>query len=99
MRRPVSHDKGLTQFIRNAWGFSFSGPRAKGVRRVELNQRKLLSLKSWKDRAARGEAPEGAVVLVSVDLPDVKQLDEDGNVFRFVISSSNPVARTGARIK
>jgi HK97 family phage prohead protease len=57
---------------------------------VELNQRKLLSLKSWKDLIAKGEKPEGAVVLVSCDIPDVKQLDENGNVFRFIISSSNP---------
>jgi hypothetical protein len=57
---------------------------------VELNQHKLLSLKSWKDLAAKGQAPEGAVVLVSCEIPEVKQLDDHGNVFRFIISSSNP---------
>jgi HK97 family phage prohead protease len=56
---------------------------------VELNQRKLLSLKTWKELAEKGEAPKDAVVLVSVDIPEAKQLDEDGNVFRFVISTSN----------
>jgi hypothetical protein len=60
------------------------------VRRFELNQRKLLFLKSWKELVEKGEAPKDAVVLVSVDIPDVKQLDEDGNVRRFVISTSNP---------
>ena len=57
---------------------------------MELNQRKLLSLKNWKELAGKGEAPKDAVVLVSVDIPDVKQLDQDGNVFRFVISTANP---------
>ena len=57
---------------------------------MELNQRKLLSLKSWKELAEKGEAPKDAVVLVSVDIAEAKQLDEDGNVYRFVISSQNP---------
>jgi HK97 family phage prohead protease len=57
---------------------------------VELNQRKLLSLKAWKDLAAKGEAPEGAVVLVSCDIEEAKQLDDTGDKFRFIISSSNP---------
>jgi hypothetical protein len=60
------------------------------VLRVELNQRKLLSLKRWKALAEKGEAPKDAVVLVSVDIPDAKQLDEDGNIYRFVISTANP---------
>jgi HK97 family phage prohead protease len=72
--------------------FVFLGPALsqKEERRVELNQRKLLSLKSWKELAEKGEAPKDAVVLVSVDIPDVKQLDQDGNVYRFVISTANP---------
>jgi hypothetical protein len=72
----------------------FLGPAlGKGVSRVELNQRKLLSLKSWKALAEKGEAPKDAVFLVSVDIPDAKQLDENGNVYRFVISTSTPRPR------
>jgi HK97 family phage prohead protease len=57
---------------------------------VELAQRKILSLHQWKELAAKDEAPKDCLVLVSADVEETKQIDEDGNVYRFVISSQNP---------
>jgi HK97 family phage prohead protease len=57
---------------------------------VDLNQRKIFSLDKWKELAAKGEAPKGAVVLASADILETKQVDEDGNVYRFIISTQNP---------
>jgi HK97 family phage prohead protease len=60
------------------------------VKRVDLNQRKILSLDTWKELAAKNEAPTEAMVLASADIVETKQLDDDGNVYRFVISTQNP---------
>jgi len=57
---------------------------------VELTQRKIFSLPQWKELAAKGEAPKDCLVLVSADVEETKQIDEDGNVYRFVISTQNP---------
>lgn len=57
---------------------------------MELTQRKIFSLPQWKELAAKDEAPKDALVLVSADIEETKQIDEDGNVHRFVISTQNP---------
>ena len=57
---------------------------------MDLTQRKIFSLKQWKELAAKDEAPKDCLVLVSADIEETKQLDEDGNVFRFIISTENP---------
>jgi HK97 family phage prohead protease len=57
---------------------------------VELTQRKIFSLKQWKELATKGETPKDCLVLVSADIEETKQIDEDGNVYRFVISTQNP---------
>jgi len=57
---------------------------------VDLTQRKIFSLKQWKELAAKDEAPKDCLVLVSADVEETKQIDEEGNVHRFVISTENP---------
>jgi HK97 family phage prohead protease len=60
------------------------------VKRVDLNQRKILSLDKWKELAAKNEAPTDTMVLASADIVETKQLDDDANVYRFIISTQNP---------
>ncbi|HWP59538.1 MAG TPA: hypothetical protein VNL14_16720 [Candidatus Acidoferrales bacterium] len=70
-----------------------------------MPERRIMLLEEWKSKILKGEDPPKDIKLIkSVPIPETKALDDEGNLFRFVISTDSvdrekdTIATTGWKI-